>query len=280
MPRDVARNALYNGQINLWVEDDLTRAYLSALWDDSAVKFLVGGGHDGVNAILRDAELAKFANVFGISDRDFRPSNRTNWTNPAKTFRNFILPVHEIENYLLDASALHASRYHNRRFEVAAFEGRMLSKAKNLCWWAACRATIAELRQRFREPFVPDPSQSVVDEVTARDHICKSPWFEKLATEAGQSTEADIVTLLADSHSRVNRGLADGNWRTDFAGKEILRDVAGWMCDRTAMPKFPSPHTEFFSDLAKEIAVWQRSKYVVPADLIELLDSLERRIAL
>ena len=40
MPRDVARDALYSGRINLWVEDNLTRAYLSALWDDTAVKFV------------------------------------------------------------------------------------------------------------------------------------------------------------------------------------------------------------------------------------------------
>ena len=44
MPRDVARDALYSGRINLWVEDNLTRAYLSALWNDPEIKFLVGGG--------------------------------------------------------------------------------------------------------------------------------------------------------------------------------------------------------------------------------------------
>ena len=32
MARDVARAALYRGTINLWVEDELTREYLSAFW--------------------------------------------------------------------------------------------------------------------------------------------------------------------------------------------------------------------------------------------------------
>jgi len=128
MPRDLARDALYNGQINLWVEDDLTRAYLGALWN-----------------------------------------------------------------------ALQASRYQNRGLEATVIEARMLSKSEQLCWWAACRDVIAELKQRFRDSFVPDPKQSVIDEATARAHICGSPWFRKLATEAGRSSEADVHALLRAS---------------------------------------------------------------------------------
>ena len=91
MPRDVARDALYSGQINLWVEDCLTRAYLDALWNDSAVKFLIGGGRDGVGAILKDAEDAGYTNVFGVIDRDFEPSNQSDWMDPAKTSRRFVV---------------------------------------------------------------------------------------------------------------------------------------------------------------------------------------------
>ena len=59
--------------------------------------------------------------------------------------------------------------------------------------------------------------------------------------------------LLASSHAVANARLADGTWREDFAGKEILRDVAGWICDRTTIPKFPSSDVEFYSDLAKGV---------------------------
>jgi hypothetical protein len=31
--RDVSRASLYRGSINLWVEDELTRAYLPTVWD-------------------------------------------------------------------------------------------------------------------------------------------------------------------------------------------------------------------------------------------------------
>ncbi|HKI21650.1 MAG TPA: hypothetical protein VKA15_27405 [Isosphaeraceae bacterium] len=279
MPRDVARDALYNGEINLWVEDDLTRAYLGALWNDSAVKFLIGGGRDGVGAILKDADDAGYTNVFGLTDRDFRPSNVADWTNPAKTFRKFVLPVHEVENYLLDASALQASRYQNRGLQATAIEARMVSKSQQLCWWAACRDVIAELKQRFSDSFVPDPKQSVIDEATARAHICESPWFRKLPTETGRSSEADVHALLGVAYAAASGRLADGSWRQEFAGKEILRDVAGWMCDRTVIPKFPSTDMEFYSDLAKAIAGWQVANNAVPIDLAELLAALKARVA-
>ena len=117
MPRDVARAALYRGIINLWVEDELTREYLSAVWNDpTAVFFLIGGGNEGVGAVVKDAESAGFANVFGLIDRDFRPTtNRSHWSSPVKTFRTFVLPVHEIENDLLDPEALVASRLNTLR---------------------------------------------------------------------------------------------------------------------------------------------------------------------
>jgi hypothetical protein len=279
MPRDVARDALYNGQINLWVEDDLTRAYLGALWNDSAVKFLIGGGRDGVGAILKDAEDTGYTNVFGLTDRDFRPSNRVDWSNPSKNFRTFVLPVHEVENYLLHPLALQASRYQNRDLDVTAIEARMLATANRLCWWAACRDTIAELKRRFREPFVPDPKQSVTDEASARAHICESTWFAKLAAEMGRSSEADVHAILAASHAAASARLADGTWRQEFAGKEILRDVASWMCDRTRIPKFPSSDGEFYGDLAKAIAIWQLTNGTIPSELSELLDALKARIA-
>ena len=76
MPLDVARAGLYRGVINLWVEDALTREYLSTLWNDSSVLFLVGGGNEGVRAIVKDAEEAGLTSVFGLTDRDFRPTNK------------------------------------------------------------------------------------------------------------------------------------------------------------------------------------------------------------
>ena len=101
--------------IVLWVEDPVTRDYLKAVWrNPSLIAFRLGGGNDGVRAIVRAFDEEGYQNVLGLIDRDFQPSNQDGWSNPAKTFRTFVLPVHEIENYLLDANALHSSRYRNR----------------------------------------------------------------------------------------------------------------------------------------------------------------------
>ena len=276
MPIDLAIPS--GATIVLWVEDSLTREYLRSLWGNSAgITFRLGGGNDGVRAIVKAFEEEGYPNVFGLTDRDFRPSNHEGWMTPSRTFRTFVLPVHEIENYLLDANALQASRYQNRRLDVTAIQARMNSAAERLCWWAACREVIAELKRRFREPFVADPGQSVVDHSTAREHICQSTWFLKLTDEATRSAVGDIHALLDAQHILARGRLADGSWRQDFAGKEILRDVAGWMCERPRDRPFPSDPV-FFADLAKEVGTWQLAREMVPPDLSELLTALKARI--
>ena len=43
----------YRGAINLWVEDTVTRDYLRKVWQDHpAIVFYVGGGNEGVSAVL------------------------------------------------------------------------------------------------------------------------------------------------------------------------------------------------------------------------------------
>jgi hypothetical protein len=265
--------------IMLWVEDPLTRDYLGAVWGNPTwIAFRVAGGNDGVRALVRSFEEQGHPNVFGLVDRDFQSSNNDNWINPAKRFRTFVLPVHEIENYLLDAPALRASRYHNRGLETAAIEAEMLSKARGLCWWAACRDVVAELKRRFREPFLPDPGQTVSDKTEAVRHICGSPWFAKLAAEAGRSGTSDIEKLLDDAFAAAGERIADGSWRQDFAGKEILRHVADRMCDRTRVHGFPSPPAQFYYDLAKQVGAWQFANDAVPPDLINLSTALRSRI--
>jgi hypothetical protein len=226
MPLDLSIPA--TATIALIVEDPITRDYLREAWGSPIeIAFVLGGGNDGVRSIVRSFEEEGFPNVFGVTDRDFRPSNHPEWRNPAKTFRTFVLPVHEVENYLLDAPALQASAYHNRGLDVGPIERRMSTKASGLCWWAACRESIAVLKLRFREPFIPDPTQAITDELSARAHICGSEWFNKLAGGAAQSTVADVHALLSANHTAATERLADGSWRKEFAGKEILRDVLG-----------------------------------------------------
>ena len=119
----------------------------------------------------------------------------------------------------------------------------MTTAANRLAWWAACRDVVAELRRRFREGFLNDPSCAVSREDEARDHICQSEWFQKLAQEAGRTTEAEIHRLLSAAHLAANQSLSDGRWKTEFAGKEILRDVGSRICDHTEIPGHSTTRT-------------------------------------
>ena len=152
---------------------------------DADIAFLIGGGNEGVQAIVNDAEEAGYPNVFAVIDRDFRESNKASWINPGKTSRRFILPAHEIENYLLDADALAASRFNTMGKTAVEINKMMATAASRLCWWAACRDVVAELRRRFRQDFMQDPRCPPVDsEAQARNHICDAPWFVRLARKS------------------------------------------------------------------------------------------------
>lgn len=284
MDEEDYRELLYRGSINLWVEDVLSARYLSALWNDKSVAFFVGGGCEGVRAIVHDAETAEKENryVFGLIDRDFRKSNKAGWADPNKTFRTFIPPVNEMENYLLNPSALAGARLNNLGKTPEQIEQLMFQKAESLCWWAACREVLAELKRRFREDFIPDPPIPLVGDLDwARDHICKHSWFAKLAATVGQSTLNHVSQLLNEKHAAANVWLADGTWRREFSGKEIFRDLGSRICDRTSPPRNTSPDdfARFDVDLSRQVADWQVANGAAPQDLKDLLQALKERIA-
>jgi hypothetical protein len=275
---DVARASLYRAPINLWVEDELTRTYLSEIWNTPEVAFLIGGGNEGVRAVVNDAKKPGFDSVFALIDGDSRPSDKADWADRRKTFRTFVLPVHEIENYVLDAPALASIRMNNLKKTATEIESMMEACASELCWWTACCDVVAELRRRFREGFVANPACDVKNETHARD-ICRSAWFQRLAKEVADTTEADVHKLLAESHLSATQSLSDGGWRIRFAGKQILRDVGSRICDRTGFANYQPSPTEFDQDVAKEVGAWQKQNGAVPADLVDLLSALQQRIA-
>ena len=280
MPRDVGRASLYRGSIILWVEDELTRAYLSEIWNDSSVAYFIAGGHEGVNSIVKDAEKAGFSNVFGLIDRDFRKSNAMEWMNPKKTFRTFILPVHEIENYLLDSDALSNSRLNNISRVDAEIQSIMKSEAEKRRSSVACRDTIAFFRARFRGRFLNDPTTPpVFTSAEALIHICESPWYQSLARKTSALTQGRVQRLLDRAHGKADEYLAVGRWKTHFAGKEIYHAVGSMIFDRARNPAYRPTKAEFDADLAKDIAAWQVEHQTVPSDLTKLLAALRARIA-
>jgi hypothetical protein len=277
----VDRAALYSGTINLWVEDEITRAYLSQLWNDPNVRFLIGGGREGVSAILVDAAAAGYNNVFGVVDRDFGRSNYANWQTPGGTFRRFVLRRHEIENYLLDTPALHGCRFNNHGLTETDIDEILDAEVARRCWWSACRSVIALIRERFHGNFMAHPTTPPVDsELEAIKHIVDSDWFGKLPRRTDKTTEARVRKLLRRMHGRAQQMRHDGRWREEFSGKEFFRVIGNRIFNRAAAgPNYrPSP-AEFDIDLAKSIALWQTANNSVPRDLEMLLRALRARIA-
>ena len=99
--------------------------------------------------------------------------------------------------------------------------------------------------------------------------------------EAARTSQEDVRQLLDVAHHNARSHLTDGNWRIEFAGKEIYRDVGSRICNRNVHDLHgyrPTP-VEFAIDLAKGIAAWQSANCRVPQDLVDLLAGLRLRIA-
>ena len=102
------------------------------------------------SAIVKDAKDAGFGNVFAVTDRDFRDLNQSEWDNPARSFRTFILPVHEIEN--ISSTPRHCMPV-DLAIPVSRCPGlnaQLEATALRLSWWAACREVVAELKRALR----------------------------------------------------------------------------------------------------------------------------------
>jgi hypothetical protein len=282
MSRDVSPPDFYRGKINLWVEDKATKSYLDTIWGGTDVLCLIAGGNEGVRAVAKEAEEAGYANVFGLIDRDFRASNKSAWFDPNKTFKTFVLPMHEIENYLLDAEALAGSAFNNLLKTAEQIVELVTREAKRRIWWEACREVVHELRRRFRDDFLMDPPRRTdFDENAARSHICESVWFTALAEKASRTNETEIHAILSKAHLHVSRRVEDETWMVDFSGKEILRDVGSRICDQTKpeISRLKLTPSNFDSDLAKQVGRWQVEHSRVHKDLTDLLAALKQRIA-
>ena len=143
----------------------------------------------------------------------------------------FILPAHEIENYLLDASALSISRLNNLKSTPQEIDEMMRTAAGRLCWWTACREVVAELRTRFRENFLSDPKFPPVNSQEAvQHHICDSEWFRKLGQEIARSTIEDIHRELVNAHGpRFNRWPMGAGGSNSPARKSFVTSAAAFV---------------------------------------------------
>lgn len=264
--------ALYNAaEIILWVEDRLTAAYLSALWEAPLwLQCYVGGSNETLKALVEAARDSGRRGVYSLRDRDFGPTNRPRWRGDVTLFA---LDTFEIECFLLDPQALATCAVNTGRRSAAEIHDRLTRRAGDLLWWMACRKTIADLRTDGYLDFPPHPKRSfVVSRDTAEDVLLNNPWVKTTVPGLEERVKADRLRhYLLAAHEHYAQHLAAGTWTGVFSGKELLGEILGWVFTRN-----PGGETGF-EDLAKAVALAQRTAGRVPPELLELRDALLAR---
>lgn len=276
MTVDVDVPSLYRGRaINLWVEDAVVVAYLREVWSDSEIHFLVAGGHEAVGTLTKQAEENKYRSVFGLVDRDFGESNYADWMTVAKTFRRFVLPVHELENLLLDPATLAGCVANDNLKSAEEIEHRMRQLATSLAPYMACRAEMTALRHLVLDGFMTHPHRDAVpDLVTAESLIVSSGWFGRVVAETQSEVSATrIRERLAELHQKYLADLDGDQWRQTFSGKELFKDICSYIYKGVGI------HGQQRDiDVAKAVARFQVQNKSLPPVILELRQAMLQRL--
>lgn len=259
--------------INVWVEDAFSKTYFREVWNDPQIAFHIAGSKDGVQVASRQAEAERLPAVFGVVDRDFGRTDRAKWLNAGRTSRLFRLPVHEAENYLIDAAALHRSGADQAGIGEAEIDAKLRERAAELTWWAACGAVMTDLRREVTADFPTEPpkpppksAEPVADLDHAVRHICDSPWFAALGSMTTTfDEENEVQDRLTDRHTEFHTVLSNADWRVELPGKELLTHVVGTIWTAPVVTK-----AERDADIAKTVGAWQHVNGEVPGDLSDL----------
>ena len=153
-------SSFYSGSpIYLWVEDALTREYLTAIWGYPVeIAFYIAGNNAAVRPPVEIAHREGIHRVYGLIDRDFRKSNIAKWSQ--KNTLVFRIPRLEIENYALDAAAIYNCSLHNRNRTQDGIQIELNRLASLQPIWLACRRVLSEIGGELHREFPSDPKLS------------------------------------------------------------------------------------------------------------------------
>lgn len=261
-------------RIILWVEDVQTRQYLDTIWRTGDIAYLIGGSADTIRGVTEDAVRSAFTHVFGLCDRDFGRSNRSRWSRMADVERVYRLDAHEVENLLLDASAIAGCRFNTAGRSEAEIEAFLLGEARAMCWWMATRHAVSELQTIATRAFPGHPTRPRArDRASARRHILDSGWVRTTAPDLPtEITEPAIDARLDAAYTACRDDLKSGAWRRSFSGKELFTAVDAFVFTRGRIKGSRMI-------LARAIADQQRASGSVDPMLGELRDALLARVA-
>lgn len=267
-------------KIVLWVEDRLTREYLYSIWPDESERFNImsGGGHKAVRGIVNELKGQKYSNVFGLTDRDFYPTNRGRWKENDPNLVIFRPERVEIENYLLDWDAMAGcgqNRMLNRK-SVHDIKNRADEIAEKMVWWMACKSVLNDFWEILTESFPEHPKPNKINSLKeAEDYIVEQEWYVSLRPKTDQIINAPLSEQLKNRGDLYQSRLQDGSWVNDFSGKQIYKSLCGFVLED---PNRRTSEKEI--DLAISIGEWQYKDKKIPPELIELKDALKVRVGI
>jgi hypothetical protein len=257
---------LYRGQITVWVEDEITREFLTILWALPKVSVWVGHSKDGVKHLVDSVPQAYKHLVLGFVDCDFDLCNEMVWDDPStKIFRP---PCHELENFLLDFDILATL---SQEVDAATIQQRAEASARELHWWMSGKKTLRQIRQTLNTGF-PDEPRPFSDAAKTLpgivSHILQNAFPTAQVAALSQWNQNSISALVQQSYNEFGNDLASGQWKNSFSGKEVFRAL------RNQIKGLPKSDT----DLAIQIARKMKETNQCPATISRLREILRAKI--
>ena len=269
----------YRGAVNLWVEDPITEAVLTELWQDKDINTIITSGKEGVRHMLRTRPPEYRTRVFGLVDRDFDEGDPSNWLEPDDGL--FRLPAHEIENLLLDFEILAALS--KPRATPSRIQDLALRHAHTLLPWSACKALLRQAQNELGQGFPTDPPQDPTKLGDPHKYVNELNWWGDHDTGWSRWSRAEWRNeRLSLALDEMKAHLESASWMQRFPGKEILRHLRSHVAGLDATPVRPLDPTsaERDLDLAKRIARMMREHERAPTEIAALRRELRSRAGL
>ena len=271
-------DALYkNTVVNVWVEDDVTRAYLKAVWkEDADIGVLIAGGWTNVAGAVEESRQGGYGNVYGCRDRDFGDSNRAQWGDASLVL--FKGDAFEVENLQLDEKAIEACEVNTAGKSAADILAAMHALATAQVWWMACRKVLDTVMRDTTKGFPEHPPRGeIVDQASAEKMILHDAWVLSVASTIPALVDPKTLrAALVSAHAIYDGDLKSGAWKQSFSGKEILHEIVTWFWTS----RRPSKKDGLWVDLAKAVARAQLDQRTVPTEVTDLRAVLRAHVGL
>jgi hypothetical protein len=263
---DKSNQSITSQRITVFVEDSLTKEYLSIIWADSlsALDIKVAGNVSAVRSLVA-YNNANRGDCRGITDRDYR------WDASDYTNNIFTLRKHEIENYLLDARAISKSDFNaNMGLTEDAIRIKIDSFIRENKFWFACCYLLSKLNLLVTGQFPPNPNRTrILDAQTIIEYINESGYHQSLLEKLQTIDPKLIAAHVSGIVNEIEQVYSTQKQHDLFPGKEVFRYIRGILPGSNYADKLTMD-----IDLAKEIADNQVKAKRVPEELISIKENI------